>query len=137
MPTRIREITDPFGMRLRVSIHPDPHGALIALERSDVAGAPRVMLDSYGGELLSGFIMAARLALPHPLPDEACSGRHGAELCLTHEPAVAIKVRQAHGEGAGIDIPAPFWDKLYAELCLVLPHARQYGRGAGTAVLVH
>ena len=135
MPTRIREIIDPFGMRLRVSIHPDPQGALIALERSDVAGTPRVLLDGYGGELLSGFIMAARLALPHPLPNEQCDGTYAAELRLTHAPKVIIQVRQPQA-GQEIEIPAPFWDKLYAELCLVLPHDRHYGRGEPT-VLVH
>jgi hypothetical protein len=135
VPTRIREITDPFGMRLRISIHPDPGGALIALERSDVAGTPRVLLDGYAGELLSGFIMAARLALPHPLPEESSDGSFGAQLRLTHEPKVAIEVRQPQAKQA-IDIPAPFWDKLYAELCLALPHARQYGR-VGRAALVH
>ena len=136
MPSRIRELTDPFGLRLRVSVEPHPNGAVIALERYDVPGKPRVLLDGYGADLLSGFIMAARLALPHPLPDERCGGNFPSELSLTHEPKVAIRIRQGGG-GQTIEIPAPFWDKLYAELCLVIPHAREFTRSAAAAALVH
>lgn len=136
MPPRIREITDPFGMRLRVSVEPHPQGALIALERHDLPERPRVMLDGYGGELLSGFIMAARLALPHPLPDEHCAGSFALKLSLTHDPKVSIVLRQDES-GEAIDIPAPFWDKLYAELCLVIPHARELTRSAIQRALVH
>ena len=135
MPTRIREITDPFGMRLRISVERQPSGALIVLERHDLPNRPRVLLDGYGGELLSGFIMAARLSLPHPLPDEHCAGSFAVRLSLTHDPKVSITVQQQHA--ASIDIPAPFWDKLYAELCLVIPHAREFTRSAGGRALVH
>ena len=31
-------------------------------------------------------------------------------------------------------IPAPFWDKLYAELCMVLAHARELSRGSAQRV---
>jgi len=136
VPSRIREITDPFGMRLRVSVERHPRGALIALERHDLPHQPRVLLDGYGGELLSGFIMAARLALPHPLPDEHCAGTFGLKLSLTHDPKVSITLRQDES-GETIDIPAPFWDKLYAELCLVIPHARELTRSAASGALVH
>jgi hypothetical protein len=136
VPTRIRELTDPFGLRLRLSVEPHPQGALIALERQDAPGRPRILLDGYGGELLSGFIMAARLALPHPLPAERCEGLFPAELSLAHEPKVSITIRQDEG-GAVLEIPAPFWDKLYAELCLVIPHAREFTRSAASRALVH
>ncbi|TFI59645.1 hypothetical protein E2493_04020 [Sphingomonas parva] len=136
MPSRIREITDPFGMRLRISVEPHPRGALIVLERHDLPERPRVLLDGYGGELLSGFIMAARLALPHPLPDEHCAGSFALKLSLTHDPKVSIVLRQDES-GEVIDIPAPFWDKLYAELCLVIPHARALTRSAVSHALVH
>jgi hypothetical protein len=136
VPARIREITDPFGMRLRISVERHPRGALIALERHDLPDRPRVVLDGYGGELLSGFIMAARLALPHPLPDEHCGGSFPSCLSLTHDPKVSISIRQEEG-GETIDIPAPFWDKLYAELCLVIPHAREFARSAASGTLVH
>ena len=136
MPSRIRELTDPFGLRLRVSVEPHPKGALISLVRQDAPGQPRVLLDSYGGELLSGFIMAARLALPHPLPNERCGGSFPSELSLTHEPKVTIRIRQKEN-GETLEIPAPFWDKLYAELCLVIPHARAFTRNVGGSALVH
>ena len=136
MPSRIRELTDPFGLRLRVSVERHPKGALVALERHDITGAPRVLLDGYGAELLSGFIMAGRLALPHPLPDERCAGAFPFVLSLTHEPKVSIRIRQ-DGDGETLEIPAPFWDKLYAELCLVIPHAREFTRSAGGRALVH
>ena len=136
MPSRIREITDPFGMRLRISVERHPRGALIALERHDLPGRPRVTLDGYGGELLSGFIMAARLALPHPLADEHCEGSFPARLSLSHAPKVSIAIHQDESDQA-IDIPAPCWDKLYAELCLVIPHAREFTRNAAVGALVH
>ena len=136
MPSRIRELTDPFGLRLRVSVERHPKGALVALERYDLTGAPRVLLDGYGAELLSGFIMAGRLALPHPLPDERCSGAFPFVLSLTHEPKVSIRIRQDEG-GDTLEIPAPFWDKLYAELCLVIPHAREFTRSAAAGAFVH
>ncbi|PSJ41962.1 hypothetical protein [Allosphingosinicella deserti] len=136
MPSRIRELTDPFGLRLRISVEPHPKGAMIVLERYDAAGRPRIHLDSYGGELLSGFIMAARLALPHPLPNERCDGAFPSELSLTHEPKVSIRVRQ-DDTGVSLEIPAPFWDKLYAELCLVIPHAREFTRNTFAKALVH
>ncbi|WP_204350272.1 hypothetical protein, partial [Klebsiella pneumoniae] len=71
---RIREITDAFGGRLQVSVEEHPSGALVVLERPDMAGRPRVMLDGYGVDILSGYIMSARLAVPHDLPDEHIDG---------------------------------------------------------------
>lgn len=124
---RIREIIDPFGRRLRLSVEPHPIGALIAVERPDEAGSPRVLLDGYGAEIVSGYIMAARLALPHSLPDEAIDGPFAAQLRLTHEPKVAIEIGP-RGSARSLEVPAPFWDKLYAELCLVIAHARELGR---------
>jgi hypothetical protein len=55
---RIREIVDPFGLRLRVTVDAHPSGALVKLERPDVAGSSQLLLDAYGAELLSGYIMA-------------------------------------------------------------------------------
>ena len=124
---RIREIIDPFGRRLRLSVEPHPIGAIVEFQRPDEADSPRVLLDGYGAEIVSGYIMAARLALPHPLPDEAIDGHFAVRLRLTHEPKVAIEIGQ-QGAGRSLEIPAPFWDKLYAELCLVIAHARELGR---------
>lgn len=124
---RIREIIDPFGRRLRLSVEPHAVGALIAFERLDEADSPRVLLDGYGAELVCGYVMAARLALPHPLPDEAIDGHFAAQLRLVHEPKVTIEIGQ-RGVGRSLEIPATLWDKLYAELCLVIAHAREMGR---------
>lgn len=123
---RIREITDPFGLRLRVSVEPHPGGALVALERPDITQRPRILLDGYGAELLAGFIMAARLALPHALPEEQLDGPFAARFALRQAPEAGIAIGQPGA--APFDIPAPFWDKLYAELCLVVAHARELGR---------
>jgi hypothetical protein len=120
---RIREIIEPAGMMLRVSVEPHPIGALVALERTDQADRPSVLLDCYGAELLSGYIMAARLALPHALPDERCEGQFPSEMRMTRDPATRIEIRQSEAGGM-FEIPALFWDKLYAELCMVLAHVR-------------
>jgi hypothetical protein len=129
---RIREITDAFGSRLRVSVEEHPSGALVVLERPDAKGRPRILLDGYGVDVLSGYIMSARLSVPHPLPDEAVDGTFGTRFRLALEPAAALAISQS-GE-AGLDIPAPFWDRLYAELCLVAAHARELGRRAEARV---
>jgi hypothetical protein len=120
---RIREITDPFGLILRISVEPHPIGALVALERADQAERPSVLLDCYGAELLSGYIMAARLALPHALPDERCGGQFPSEMRMARDPSTSIEIRQTEA-GQLFEIPALFWDKLYAELCMVLAHVR-------------
>lgn len=127
--SRVREIRDPFGMRLRVSVERHPRGAVIALECSDVEGSPRVLLDDYGAELLSGYILSARLALPGKIPDEVFDGSYPSQLRLTYEPEAAIEIDQA-GESATLSIPSTFWDRLYAELFLVVAHARELGRRA-------
>jgi hypothetical protein len=129
---RIREITDAFGSRLTVSVEEHPSGALIVLERPDVSGQPRVLLDGYGVDVLSGYIMSARLAVPHPLPEEEVDGTFGTRFALALQPAASLGLRQ--GGEAPLDIPAPFWDRLYAELCLVAAHARELGRRAEARV---
>jgi hypothetical protein len=126
---RIREIVDPFGLRLRVCVEPHLTGALVSIERPDLSSNPRICLDPYGAEILSGYIMASRLALPHDLPGESVRGAFACELRFLREPKVSIELEQA-GQGALLDIPATFWDKLYAELCLVIPHVRELGRTA-------
>jgi hypothetical protein len=129
---RIREITDAFGGRLRVSVEEHPSGALVVIERPDVTGRPRVLLDGYGVDVLCGYIMSARLAVPHPLPDEHVDGLFGTRFHLALEPSAALALTQDTTKG--IDIPAPFWDRLYAELCLVAAHARELARRAEARV---
>jgi hypothetical protein len=123
---RVRDIIDTLGARLRVSIDAHPGGALIVLE--DPAGSEdeRIMLDPYGTELLGGYIMSARLALPSGLPDEYSEGPFSSRFQLVCEPVPRIVITQQHGRR--FTIAAPFWDKLYAELCLVIAHSRSLSR---------
>ena len=119
---RIREITNSLGERLRVSIEEHPSGALIVLERPDKADRPRLLLDGYGADILSGFIMSARLAVPHGMPDEQIDGLFATQFELHTGSAATIMMRQ--NDGARFELAAPFWDRLYAELCLIGAHAR-------------
>jgi hypothetical protein len=123
---RIREIVDENAERLRVSLTDDFGGALITLERPDGAEPPRIVLDPRSAELLSSFIMSARLALPHGLPDEDSEQGLARRFRLIVSPTPLIEVTQ----GAARDpfqIPSRYWDKLYAELCLVVAHTRDLG----------
>jgi hypothetical protein len=129
---RIREITDAFGGRLQVSVEEHPSGALVVLERPDMTGRPRILLDGYGVDVLSGYIMSARLAVPHELPDEHIDGMFATRFRLGLDPCAVLALHQA--SGPALDIPAPFWDRLYAELCLVAAHARELGRRAEARV---
>jgi hypothetical protein len=131
---RIREITDAFGARLRVSIERHPGGALVILEHPDQLGPPRVMFDCYGAELLTGFIMAARLALPHGLTDEVVAGAFPSRFSLARGSNVALCIAQ-RGRALPFAIMVTFWDRLYAELCMVVAHARELERG--TVARIH
>ncbi|MFT3976487.1 MAG: hypothetical protein QM688_05150 [Sphingomonas bacterium] len=116
-----------------------PAGALLVIERPDVAGAPRVTLDGYGAELLSGYIMSARLAAPHALPDEQADGPYPTHFGLGLEPCAVLRLTQRPGamprrEAIALEIPTPFWDRLYAELCLATAHMRELDRRAGARV---
>ena len=124
---RIREITDEFGARLRVSVEEHPSGALIVLERPDERGRPRALLDGYGVEVLAGFLMSARLSVPVGLPEERIDGTFAACFRLELDPAASLVLTQSCTKGP-LEIPAPFWDRLYAELCLVTAFARELGR---------
>jgi len=124
---RVREITDALGSRLQVSVDTHASGALVSLELPDQRGRPSVRLDGYGSEVLWGYIMSARLALPGGLPEERVGGAVPSRLSLVREPRVAIVMTQADLERP-FEIPATFWDRLYAELCVVNAHARALGR---------
>jgi hypothetical protein len=120
---RIREIVDESGHRLRVSVELDRGGALVTLEHPDCPDTPRVVLDPYGAELLGGYLMSARLALPHGLPDEDVERGLAHRLRLVVAPSPRIEVSQSITANP-FQIPARYWDKLYAELCLVVAHTR-------------
>jgi hypothetical protein len=115
-----------------VSVEEHPSGALIVLERPDLGGKPRVLLDGYGVDVLSGYIMSARLSVPHSLPEEHVEGIFTTRFELGLEPAATLRLAQS--DCTVLDIPAPFWDRLYAELCLVSAHARELGRRAEARV---
>lgn len=123
---RIRDIIDGVGARLRVSVDAYPAGALIVIEDPAGPDASRIMLDAYGTELLSGYIMSARLALPYGLPDEFTEGAFASRFRLVCEPLPEIVITQS--EGRSFTISAAFWDKLYAELCMVMAHTRRLSR---------
>lgn len=128
MYSRIREIEDGRGLRLRISVDAHPRGALVVLERVDQAGCPTAILDGVGAELLGGYILSARLALSSGLPDERIPSNFPTELRFVRKPA-AIFVGQP-GNGARFEIPAPLWDRLYGELCVVVAHSRALARQA-------
>lgn len=121
---RVREIVDSLGTRLRVSVEACPGGPLTLIE--DPHQPARVLLDAYGTELLGGYIMSARLSLPCGLPEESTAGAFAATFELSRGPDAAIVVHQA--EGCRFAIPASVWDKLYAELCIVVAHGRRFDR---------
>ncbi|MET1754373.1 hypothetical protein ABVV53_02675 [Novosphingobium sp. RD2P27] len=120
---RIREIIDENGDRLRVSVVADRGGALITLELPDRPDVPQVALDPLAAELLSSFIMSARLALPHGLPDEDSLRGLARRFHLVVAPNPLIEVTQGAG-GDPFQVPARYWDRLYAELCLIIAHTR-------------
>ncbi|MFV0623258.1 hypothetical protein ACBY01_04490 [Sphingomonas sp. ac-8] len=127
MFARARAITDPTGIRLNVVVEAQADGPTLVLERPNVRGRPRAVLDAYGAELLWGFIMSARIAGDQPLPDECTDGACTTRLRLAAYPEPAIFLIQA-GLDRPLEIPASLWDRLYAELCLILAHLRAFRR---------
>jgi hypothetical protein len=130
---RIREITDAFGERLRISVEAHPTGAMVVFDRPDRDIYPQAVLDGYGAEVLCGYIMAARLALPNTLPDECVDGPFASRFGLSTGDSFALVLAQK-GARRNFEIPAPFWDRLYAELCVVVAHSRELGRRAAATL---
>jgi len=121
--SRVREIVDKDGQRLRVSVDVDKGGALVTLELPDDPDVPRAVLDPFGAELLGSYLMCARLALPHALPDEDTQRGLARRFRMVVAPSPLIEVSQ--GLAADLfPIPARYWDKLYAELCMIVAHTR-------------
>jgi hypothetical protein len=120
---RVREIIDALGLRLRVRAERHPSGTRIVVQRPDVAGQPQATLDLYGAEVLWGFLMSARLAVPDHLPDERIFGTWSATLRLEVDPVSRIEI-DGNTAGHPVSIPCTLWDRLFAELCLVLAHGR-------------
>lgn len=130
---RIRQITDSLGGCVRISTESHPSGALVMIERPDERGQPRALLDGYGIDVLSGFLMAARLSLPQGMPEEQVDGAFATRFSLGLDPAAILTLTQA-GSRRPLELPAPVWDRLYAELCLVSAHTRELARRAGSSI---
>lgn len=130
---RTRDIEDSLGTCLRIGIASHPQGAVTSLRRMDLPDQPIVMLSVYGAELLTAFIMAARLSVPGVMPDEVAEGLFPVHFHLSYGAEPAIIVEQ-YGEGDAICIGSTLWDRLYAELCLVTAHGREMTRRADMAV---
>ncbi|WP_284052226.1 hypothetical protein [Stakelama marina] len=108
-------------------MEPHPGGALVVIDRPDSPRAGKVMLDAYGADILLGYIMSARLAVPGEMPEEEIGGAFPTRFQLENEPASAVIIDQLH-QPRPFHIPAPLWDRVYAELCLVCAHARELER---------
>ena len=124
---RVREIVDPFGDVVRVTVEPHPGGALVMLEQPEAPRAGKVMLDTYGADILLGFIMSARLAAPGEMLEEEIGGTFPTRFQLDAIPAAAVIIDQINDEKP-FRLAAPLWDRVYAELCLVCAHAREIER---------
>ncbi|WP_368734286.1 hypothetical protein [Erythrobacter sp. YJ-T3-07] len=125
---RVREISDPYGEVLRISVEPHPGGALVLIDRPNAQGSGKIMLDAYGADILLGYIMSARLAVPGTMPEEEIGGAFPTRFQLEPGPDAAVIIDQLNDEPA-LMILAALWDRVYAELCIVCAHARELGRG--------
>ena len=85
------------------------------------------MLDGYGADVLLGYIMSARLAVPGTMPEEEIGGLFPARFQLEPEPDAAIIIDQINDEEP-LRIAAALWYRVYADLCIVCAHARELGR---------
>ena len=124
---RIRELADPFGDVVRISVEPRPGGALVVLERPGAVQPDKVMFDIYGAEILLGYLMSARLAVPGEMPEEEIGGTFPTRFQLDPQPESAVIIDQLNDDPP-FRIAEILWDRLYAELCLVCAHARELDR---------
>ena len=77
--------------------------------------------------------LKSRLAATQGLPEEYVDGPFATSFRLEVEPCSMLALNQGPAR-QDLEIPAPFWDRLYAELCLVGAHARELARRAGSHV---
>lgn len=124
---RIREIADAFDTVVRISVEPHPGGALVIIDRPDLPNAGKVMLDAYGAEILVGFIMSARLAVPGEMPTEEIGGAFPTRFQLDYGPDVSVIIDQLQNSKP-FHLPEALWDRTYAEMCIVCAHARELER---------
>ncbi|OWK28322.1 hypothetical protein [Sphingomonas mucosissima] len=123
---RVREIIDALGSRVRIGVERHAFGGLVTLERPDRRGCPRILLDIYGAETLTAYIMSARLSADRPLTEEIVTGAYPMRVELEHQPAPLLRLVDA--AEVRLDLPAPLWDRLYAELNVALAHVREMDR---------
>lgn len=121
---RVRDIIHGSGSRIRLVLNQGQagEGPVIRLSDPDRPGTAAVLLDLYGGELLAGFLMSARLSDAGELADEGSTGDAPIRLRLVavgDRPVIIID--QA---GTEMSLVQPLWDRLYTELLLVIAHGR-------------
>lgn len=120
---RIRDIVHISGRRLRVALEQlSGESMLLQLSEPESLGGP-VLLDLYGGDLLSGFLMSARLAARGHLGEERCGGPFACRLRLIGGNAIELSQHRSR-----LLVPDILWDRLYAELMLALAHGRHRGQ---------
>lgn len=129
---RVREIIDALGSRVRIGVERHAFGGLVALERPDRRGCPRVLLDIYGAEILSAYIMSARLSADRALAEEVVAGAYPLHIQLDHQPAPLLRLVDA--DDTRLELPAPIWDRLYAELNIAVAHVRELDRRSAVAL---
>jgi hypothetical protein len=120
--SRTRDIEDDTGACLRISLNAHPTGIIVTLERRDQGQSPAARLSLNGAEILSAFIMAARLAAPQALPDELAGPPCPTRFRLDCKEGARVLIEQDNR--FPLCIEARLWDRLYAELCLLLAHGR-------------
>lgn len=117
---RKRRITNSLGQILVMSLTQTS----LRLQREDGDKPDVVEMDCTGAEILHGYIASSRLAgkrdvAPEVLEDKLLTRfEHGAH------PVSMIRIIQK-ASGAVVDIDAPFWETLYCELGLTIPHMRE------------
>lgn len=119
---RIRDIVHDSGRRLRIGLDRSG-GEFMLIHLSDPAcPSEPVQLDLYGGELLAGFLMSARLAGGSGLGEERSGGLFGCRLRLVGNASIELVQDRSR-----LHLPQILWDRLYAELLLALAHGRHLG----------
>ena len=124
---RVRDIIHRDGRRIRIALAPREggDGPLIRLSDPNRANGGTIMLDLYGADLLAGFLMSARLSKLGELSDERCNGDCPLRLRLS---AVGGEARiELDQLGQRLVVGRPLWDRVYAELQMVLAHGRHLG----------
>ena len=130
---RVRHIIHRDGRQLRLTLSRGEggEGPLIRLGDPLRVCPAAILLDVNGAELLAAFLMSARLAAVGELAEESCNGDYPYRLRLSAQAGVArVEIDQL---GQQLLIARSLWDRLYAELQLVLAHSRQLSRTAATS----